>query len=44
MKHYQLDPKSLRQLSPEEERRLDAMPIDYSDIPPLGDEFFSTKR
>jgi hypothetical protein len=42
MKRYQLDPKNLRQLTPEEERRLDATPIDYSDIPPLDDEFFET--
>jgi uncharacterized protein (DUF4415 family) len=40
MKRYQLDPKKPRQLTPAEGRRLDAMPIDYSDIPPLGDEFF----
>lgn len=41
MKRYRLDPKKLRQLTPAEARRLDAMPIDYSDIPPLGDEFFT---
>jgi uncharacterized protein (DUF4415 family) len=40
MKRYRLDPKKPRQLTPAEARRLDAMPIDYSDIPPLGDEFF----
>jgi hypothetical protein len=44
MKRYQLDPKNLRHLSPEEAGRLDAMPIDYSDIPPLDDEFFQRKR
>jgi uncharacterized protein (DUF4415 family) len=41
MKRYRLDPSKLRQLTPAEARRLDAMPIDYSDIPPLGDEFFA---
>lgn len=41
MKRYPLDPKKPRQLTPTEVRRLDAMPIDYSDIPPLGDEFFA---
>jgi uncharacterized protein (DUF4415 family) len=40
MKHYQLDAKKPRQLTPAEARRLDAMPVDYSDIPPLGDDFF----
>ena len=40
MKRYRLDPKKPRQLTPAEARRLDAVPIDYSDIPPLGDEFF----
>jgi hypothetical protein len=38
---YRLDPKNPRQLTPEEARRLDEAPIDYSDIPPLGDEFFT---
>jgi uncharacterized protein (DUF4415 family) len=41
MKRYQLDPKRTRQLTPAETRRLEATPIDYSDIPPLEDEFFS---
>ena len=41
MKRYRLDPKKTRQLTPAEARRLDAMPVDYSDIPPLGDDFFS---
>ena len=41
MKRYRLDPKKPRQLTPAEARRLDVMPIDYSDIPPLGDEFFA---
>jgi len=41
MKRYRLDPEKPRQLTPAETRRLDAMPIDYSDIPPLGNEFFA---
>lgn len=41
MKRYRLDPKNPRQLTPAEARRLDAKPIDYSDIPPLGDDFFA---
>jgi uncharacterized protein (DUF4415 family) len=41
LKRYQLDHNKPRQLTPAEARRLDAKPIDYSDIPPLGDEFFS---
>jgi BrnA antitoxin of type II toxin-antitoxin system len=41
MKRYQLDPKQPRQLTLAEARRLDATPIDYSDIPPLGGDFFA---
>jgi len=41
MKRYRLDPKKPRQLTPAEARRLDEMPIDYSGIPPLGDDFFA---
>jgi hypothetical protein len=40
MKRYRLDLKKPRQLTPAEARRLDVMPIDYSDIPTLDDEFF----
>jgi uncharacterized protein (DUF4415 family) len=40
MKRYRLDPDKPRQLTSSEARRVDAAPIDYSDIPPLGDEFF----
>ena len=40
MKRYRLDADSPRQLTPAEARRLASIPIDYSDIPPLGDEFF----
>ena len=35
MKRYRLDPKNPPRLTPEEVRRLDETPIDYSDIPPL---------
>lgn len=44
MKRFQLDPKNARQLTPAEARRLDAKPLDYSDIPPLGDEFFAKAK
>ncbi len=44
MKRYRLDPKKPRQLTPVEARRLDTVPIDYSDIPPLGDEFFTKAK
>jgi uncharacterized protein (DUF4415 family) len=40
MKRYRLDPKKPKQLNPKEERRLEATPIDYSEIPPLDDQFF----
>ncbi len=40
MKRYRLDPEKPRKLTPAEARRLNEMPIDYSDIPPLGDDFF----
>jgi len=40
MKRYRLDQKKPPQLTTAEARRMDAAPIDYSDIPPLGDEFF----
>ncbi len=41
MKRYRLDPQKHRQLTSAEARWLDAAPVDYSDIPPLGDEFFA---
>ena len=44
MKRYRLDPAKPRQLTPAEARRLVAAPIDYSDIPPLGDEFFAQAK
>ncbi len=44
MKRYRLDPEKPRQLTPAEARRLDATSIDYSGIPPLGDDFFTKAR
>lgn len=44
MKRYRLDPKKPRRLTPEEARRLARSRIDYSDIPPLGDEFFARAK
>src|SRR5579862_3502995 len=44
MKQYRLDPKDPRRLTPAEARRLDRTSIDYSDIPPLGDEFFEKAK
>ena len=41
MKRYHVDPKKPSELTAAEARRLDATPTDYSDIPPLGDEFFT---
>ena len=40
MKRYRLNPNRPRKLTPAHARRLDAKPIDYSDIPPLTEEFF----
>jgi uncharacterized protein (DUF4415 family) len=44
MKRYRLDPKKPRQLTEDEARRLDAARIDYSDIPPLDEEFFAKAK
>ena len=44
MRRYRLDPRKPRQLSQSEARRLAAAPVDYSDIPPLGEEFFAKAR
>jgi uncharacterized protein (DUF4415 family) len=41
IKRYKLNPKKPRKLTPAEARRLDKVPIDYSDIPPLGNDFFA---
>ena len=44
MIQYRLDPKNLPRLTPEEQRRLDETPIDYSAIPELDDDFFEQAR
>ena len=44
MKRYRLHPEKPRHLTAAEARRLTAAPIDYSDIPPLSEEFFATAR
>jgi uncharacterized protein (DUF4415 family) len=41
MKVYELDPKKPRRLTSAEARRMESTPIDYSEIPALGDEFFA---
>jgi uncharacterized protein (DUF4415 family) len=38
--HFRLDPAHPPTLTPEERARLEAMPIDYSDIPELPDDFW----
>jgi uncharacterized protein (DUF4415 family) len=40
MKRFKLDPKNLPEMTAAELKRLDEMPIDYSDIPELTDDFF----
>jgi uncharacterized protein (DUF4415 family) len=44
IKRYKLDPKKPRKLTPAEARRLDPLPIDYSDIPELTNEFFAKAK
>jgi uncharacterized protein (DUF4415 family) len=44
MKRYKLDNKKPRRLTAAEARRLDSLPIDYSDIPPLDDSFFKRAK
>lgn len=44
MKRYRPDPKNPPRLTPEQEERLKKARIDYSDIPPLGDDFFATAK
>ena len=41
MKRYRLDPKNPPKLKPAQLKRLESMPIDYSDIPPLTEEFIA---
>lgn len=42
--HFRRDPNNPPTLTPEQEARLDALPIDYSDIPELPDDFFTAER
>jgi uncharacterized protein (DUF4415 family) len=44
MKRSRLDPKKLPEMTPEQHEQLNKARIDYSDIPPLGDEFFSKAK
>ena len=44
MKRFKLDPKNPPEMTPAQMKRLDEMPIDYSDIPELGDDFFKNAR
>jgi uncharacterized protein (DUF4415 family) len=44
MKRYRLDAKEPRRLTRSEARRLASAPIDYSDIPPLGERFFAKAK
>lgn len=40
MKRYRLDPNNPPTMTAAEKKRLDRLPIDYSDIPELDDNFF----
>jgi hypothetical protein len=44
MKRFKLDPKNPPQMTPAQLKRLDEMPIDYSDIPELDEEFFKNAK
>jgi hypothetical protein len=44
MKRFKLDPKNPPEMTPAQLKRLDEMPIDYSDIPELDDEFFKNAK
>ena len=39
--HFRLDPAQPPTLTPEQQAQLEAMPIDYSDIPELPDDFWT---
>ena len=41
MQRYRPYPQAPHELTAAELKALDAAPIDYSDIPPLGDDFFA---
>jgi len=44
MKRFKLDPKNPPEMTLEQLKRLDEMPIDYSDIPELDEEFFKNAK
>jgi hypothetical protein len=44
MKRFKLDPKNLPEMTAAQLKRLDEMPIDYSDIPELDEEFFTKAK
>ena len=44
MKRFKLDPNNLPEMTPAQLKRLDEMPIDFSDIPELGEDFFKNAR
>lgn len=44
IKRFKLDPNNPPEMTAEQLKRLDEMPIDYSDIPELTDDFFKNAR
>jgi uncharacterized protein (DUF4415 family) len=44
MKRFKLDPKNLPEMTPAQLKRLDEVPIDYSDIPELDENFFKNAK
>jgi uncharacterized protein (DUF4415 family) len=44
IKRYRPDPKKPFEMTPAQLKRLDEMPIDYSDIPELDDDFFKNAK
>ena len=44
IKRYRPDPNKPYKMTPAQLKRLDEMPIDFSDIPELGEDFFKNAR
>jgi uncharacterized protein (DUF4415 family) len=44
MKRFKPDPKNLPEMTAAQLKRLDEMPIDYSDIPEFDDDFFKNAK
>jgi uncharacterized protein (DUF4415 family) len=44
IKRFKLDPNRLPEMTAAQLKRLDEMPIDYSDIPELDDDFFKNAK